>query len=927
MNKALILITSLGLLGGCSSTPTHLDAEQKVMDAKKTKSIQAHHLIRDGEYHFSDLKQLTFGGKNIEASFNGQGTELIFQAVRDGFQCPQTFRMDTEGKNSRLASTGLGQTKTGYLFPQSPKLIFSSTQKTRKYCAPPIGGRDVEGLDYWHLLPHLDIYVSDDNGNNPTLLSPQSGYDSEAVVSPSGDAILFTSTRGGDVDIWIMDPDGTNARQLTHEIGYDGGASFNSDGSKIVYRANHPNEKESTETYQTLLKDDLVRPESLDLYVMNRDGSDKTNILANGATNFAPFFHPDGKRIIFSSNIDAQKGGNADLYIINIDGSGLERITYGENLDAFAMFSNDGKHLVFSSNRGSKKESEINIFLAEWTDTKPQQISLPEDSQSLWLEHAKILSAKEMEGRGLGTKGLKLAETYIVNQLNKLGYEAELQSFLVDVAVSVERSIFKIKKGSTTYIPTTKDLVPYSFSGDGAIDGEVIFVGHGTQTKGWDDYKNLDVEGKTVVVFSRGHGEKYVAINAQHHGAKAIVFINPPSIKKDIVAEFELTRGRVQIPALNMTWSFANKVFDDLKPVNDGARKRGNRQSLGECFIQIETKIKRRGTKAQNVVATLKGISGKNVGSIVVGAHFDHLGLGGDGSLSPDEKAIHPGADDNASGVATVLEIARQLKSNSTKFKRDITFVLFSGEESGLLGSQHFVSDPTNMKNVGFMLNFDMIGRMKNKRVNLMGTGTAVELIHKIRRAQVNLDIEIEMSEDGFGPSDQSSFYAKRVPVLHFFTGLHEDYHRPSDTFEKLNVHGAQKIGTLALRIITELADQKDIHFIEVQAREERPEGLKSAGAFFGSIPSFKDQPENGVLLSGARPGSPADKAGIKAGDVIVRFGKYEVRSMNEYAFALRKHQDGDKVAVVIERGGIQIKLKATLSTKKQTSPQKNQHK
>ena len=907
----IIFLFSLSAFG-CSSQPHRSDAPNAALDAEKTKAVNKNDLIRNGEYHFAALKQLTFSGENAEAYFNAQGSEIIFQSTRDGFQCDQIFTMGSDGTHPRLVSTGLGRTTCGFLFPNSPKLIYSSSHKTLKTCPQK---PDYSKGYVWPLLADLDIYISDETGKNPVALSPSPGYDAEGVISPTGDAILFTSTRGGDIDIWIMDADGKNATQLTHEVGYDGGAFFSYDGKQIVYRANHPKDKKAIHDYSALLAEGLVRPSVMDLFVMNRDGSNKRNILSNGAANFAPYFHPDGKRIIFASNMDDPGGRNFDLYLINVDGSGLERVTFEESFDAFPMFSHDGTQLIFSSNRGAKKEGDTNVFIAKWTDQKPKKISLSEGSQKNWSRITKKLSSKSMEGRAVGGTGIKKAETFLNHEFSKLGYHTESNLFPINQSTGIEEVHFLIKQGSTKWTPKAKDVRPASFSGDGSVQGEVIFIGSEE-----DPYKNKNPKNKIVVLISQSVGDKYAAINAKHHGANAVILINDPKAK-DNLAPFEATQGNVKIPVFRMTFSFASKLFPSLKG-NDKERIQISTKSL---FITLHTKIKKETTMATNIIARLKG-KNKNGRRIVVGAHFDHLGFGGDGSLSPDVKAIHPGADDNASGVASILEIARALKPFEGVFERDIYFVLFSGEESGLLGSQHFVSDPSmHIDKVDFMINFDMIGRMKNNKLDVFGTGSAKGLVDIIQRAQVGLLLDLKKSKDGFGPSDQSSFFSKRIPVLHFFTGLHNDYHRPSDSAEKLNPNGAEKIGTLAIRIIRELADKKDIVYTKIKSHPRYSSGgSREYGVYFGSVPSFGKQPDEGVRLSGTRAGSPAEKAGVKANDIIVKFGKFEVDSMEEYAFALRQYKPGDRVEVIVDRGGIRIKLKATLQKKtKKRSPHK----
>jgi len=317
------------------------------------------------EVHLDNLRQLTSGGENAEAYFSYDGRKLIFQSTRDGRRCDQIYTMDIDGSNVRMVSTGKGITTCAYfLQKRGNRIIYSSTHHLMDDCPPK---PDYSQGYVWPLHPY-DIFVADEDGMNPRRLTDNPDYDAEATVSVDGRKIVFTSLREGDIDIYVMDTDGKNLRRLTYEKGYDGGAFFSHDGKKIVYRAYHPKTEEEIRDYESLLKKRLVRPSRMEIFIMDADGSNKRQITNNGAANFAPYFHPDGKRIIFSSNMHDPKGRNFELYMINIDGTGLERVTYSPPFNSFPMFSHDGKRLVFASNRGGKVRGETNIFIADWKD-------------------------------------------------------------------------------------------------------------------------------------------------------------------------------------------------------------------------------------------------------------------------------------------------------------------------------------------------------------------------------------------------------------------------------------------------------------------------------------------------------------------------------------------------------------------------------
>lgn len=317
------------------------------------------------EVHLINLKQLTFGGENAEAYFSSDGRKLIFQATRDGRGCDQIYTMNTDGSGTKMISSGDGRTTCAYYFPNLSRVLYSSTHLAGKECPPK---PDFSKGYVWAIYPAYDIFTARPNGSELKQLTTTPGYDAEATISTNGKSIVFTSMREGDLDIYTMNANGGNVRRLTSELGYDGGAFFSYDGRQIVYRAHHPVTDKQKEDYRDLLKQNLIRPTTLEIWVMNSDGSNKRQITRNGKANFAPFFFPDGKRIIFASNMDDPRGRNFDLYVINVDGSGLKRVTYNETFDGFPMFSPDGKKIVFASNRNAKAQGETNVFIADWIE-------------------------------------------------------------------------------------------------------------------------------------------------------------------------------------------------------------------------------------------------------------------------------------------------------------------------------------------------------------------------------------------------------------------------------------------------------------------------------------------------------------------------------------------------------------------------------
>lgn len=316
-----------------------------------------------GERHLRNVRQLTFGGENAEAYFSFDGRALVFQATPEGAECDQEFVMRADGSGRRRVSTGEGRVTCGYFLPDGSRLLYASTHETSKACPP----RPDASQGYVWALHDYQLYTVRLDGSDLRPLAHAPGsYNAEATVSRDG-WIVFTSTRDGDLELYKMREDGSGLTRLTHTPGYDGGAFFSADGTRIVFRASRPAGEAAAE-YARLLERKLVRPGKLEIFVMNADGTGERQVTRLGAASFAPFFHPDGRRILFASNVGDPRGRNFDLYLVNDDGSGLERITTNDTFDGFPMFSPDGRQLVFASNRNARRPGETNVFIADWVE-------------------------------------------------------------------------------------------------------------------------------------------------------------------------------------------------------------------------------------------------------------------------------------------------------------------------------------------------------------------------------------------------------------------------------------------------------------------------------------------------------------------------------------------------------------------------------
>lgn len=353
MKNIICLILAIFILG-CTTSDERL----------LKKQAEANIPIFEGENNFKNIKQLTFGGQNAEAYFSYDASKLIFQSTRDGNECDVIYTMNSDGTNVEQISSGNGTTTCSFISPDGKSIIYASTHLSGDDCPQK---PDMSRGYVWALYESFDIFKADSDGNNVVRLTETPGYDAEAVYSPKGDKIIFTSVRTGDLELFIMNPDGSNVTQITDNPGYDGGAFFSIDGEWIVWRASRP-EGDELADYQNLLKEGLIRPSKLEIYIMNLKDRKPIQLTNNGAANFAPYFHPDMKKVIFTSNMDDSKKRNFELYTVDVKTKEVSRITYNPTFDGFPMFSHDGKKIVFASNRNNSQSGETNIFIADWIE-------------------------------------------------------------------------------------------------------------------------------------------------------------------------------------------------------------------------------------------------------------------------------------------------------------------------------------------------------------------------------------------------------------------------------------------------------------------------------------------------------------------------------------------------------------------------------
>jgi len=319
------------------------------------------------EVHLANIRQLTFEGENAEGYWSPDGKQIIFQSKHGTMGCDQIFVMNADGSGAHLVSTGGGRTTCSYFFPDMKRILYASTHAESPACPE---NPDFSKGYVWKLYPSYEIYSALADGSDVRRLTDNPGYDAEATFAPDGSRVIFTSLRNGDLDLYTMKPDGTDVHRITKEPGYDGGAFFSRDGKRIVWRASRPKTDAEKAAYQELLRESAIRPMALEIFVANADGTKAKQLTSNGAANFGPYFFPDGRRVIYASNVGDPNGRNFDLWMVKDDGTGLEQITFNDTFDGFPMFSPDGKKLLFASNRNDAKPGATNLFVADWIEGK-----------------------------------------------------------------------------------------------------------------------------------------------------------------------------------------------------------------------------------------------------------------------------------------------------------------------------------------------------------------------------------------------------------------------------------------------------------------------------------------------------------------------------------------------------------------------------
>ncbi len=940
-------------LGLSLSLGSRSDQEVKNHDLKN--SVDA------GEGAFlSKIRQLTFGGERSgEGYFSPDGKKMIFQSEREaGNPFYQMYVMDLEAGRTSLVSTGRGRTTCGWLHPNGKELLFSSShedpevlsRQEQEYKRRLEGGRSSYA---WDFDPFYEIYLGPSEGPGELVnLSKSPGYDAEAAWSPGGQWIVFSSNRSAYLEelspeekilfkdnpsyfaeIYLMKSDGSGLRRLTNTPGYDGGPFFSADGKKITWRRF------------------AATGFSAEIMVMDLDTQEEKQLTRLDQVSWAPFFHPSGDYLIFSSSLYGHD--NYELFVVDAEGQHEPvRVTATPGFDGLPVFRPGHQQLAWTSNRGGQSQ----IYLAHWNDEAARAaLGLadlfpsakdfsPEIKKSDLKKQLSFLASPRLEGRATGSSGEAKAREFVSAYFSKVG----LKPAFPDLSDGGYQTSFDFESGVSVSEGTTlvlaeenlelgKDYLPLNFSQDGVLSQEeFVFAGYGLRSflegaPSYDSYAHKDVKGKWVIAFRYLPEDLSVAQKvklqpyssprakaalAKSLGAKGLIFISGPrsGVKNELIALTEnQDRARFDILGLSVSDRLGAKLLgltvEELENLQ-GTLDRGENpveDYAGALGLRGQISLKRETTRSFNVLARLNSENPQGP-ALLLGAHLDHLGVGEGGE-------IYYGADDNASGVSLLLEVAHFLKSHFRQsLRRDIIFAAWSGEEHGLLGSADLVrrlnqSEGGAKAQIGAILNFDMIGRYRSK-LSLQGYGSSKDWAFFLEQVAFKSRLDLSLEKDPYLPTDSTSFYLAEIPGLQFFTGSHEDYHKPTDTSEKINYGGLKAIAELAKDLTLSLANAK--HLPRYQAVGSGDTGSGPLRVSLGTVPDYTRSDVKGVYLSGVKPDSPAALAGLKAGDIITSLAGEAIGNIYDYTRVLGALKAEVEVEIVVLREGQELKLLIT---------------
>ncbi|OFZ31994.1 MAG: biopolymer transporter Tol [Bdellovibrionales bacterium RIFCSPHIGHO2_01_FULL_40_29] len=946
--------------------------------AQVEKNLIPTSIVSTQNTFYTNSKQITFvGPRSGEGYFSQDGQKMIFQSERElGNPFYQMYIVDLQNGQTQRVSTGQGKTTCGWIHPAGKKVMWSSTHldpkiKDKVKAEYEERAKPVKGRYSWSFDEEFDIFESDLHGQKVKQLTRAKGYDAEGSYSPDGQWIAFASNRSAyteklsdeekkifdrdpsyAMDIYIMKADGSQVKRLTTSSGYDGGPFFSADGKKITWRRFSADGSKA------------------EIYTMNVDGSNQKQITQLGSMSWAPYFHPSGDYIIFGSSILGY--ANFELFIVDTEGKQKPvRITFSDGFDGLASFSPDGQKLTWS-HRNEKGESQI--YLADWNDNEarkalnlPPALKMKETQNPLKLSESinqddikaivKYLADESMEGRATGS-AKEIIYTNTIAQLFKdwglkpaIGKDFIHTFEFISAVEATDKNTLELGGRVSKKLTRSADYQVLSYSKSGKFPAApVAFAGFGVKVSATeklpavDSYKGLDVTGKWVAILDGApdHVQKEMRLHlltfsrpqhkitvAKNQGAAGVIFISNSGLK---TVRFEGSLSDTTLPVLKISEdvflellkkSDQNSQFRTFKALQDHYLQSPEATGfiLNSQYVSAEVDLLAKRSTGRNVIAKLEPKRYQKNKALIIGGHGDHLGRGvqtGSSLAKANEIGqIHFGADDNASGVAGVLELAHHFSSvkNREKLKKPLYFAIWSGEEIGVLGSNAFVKDWDKVKSPfskGFeaSFNLDMIGRLRDT-LQIQGVGSAKEWHGLSEEVGLITGQSLALTSDPYLPTDAMTFYLAQIPSISFFTGAHAEYHSPRDIPETLNYPGLQKTAHVVRTYLEKVATVSStaVHYEKVEGNSgQRLEG-RGFRIYLGTIPDYSQEGVKGVRISGASKNSPAEKAGLKENDIIIEFDKTKIENLYDYVYTLQAVKPGAVTKIKVSRGGQVLEL------------------